>query len=322
MRVLTGIQPSGNLHLGNYFGAMKRMIALQDSCELYTMIVNLHAMTTISDGKVLKENTLLAAADYLACGLDPKKAIFWVQSDVVEVLELAWVLSNFTPMGFLERCHSYKDKTAKGIAPNHGLFAYPVLMAADILMLQAEKIPVGKDQKQHVEFTRDVAIRFNNAYGAVFKIPEPVIDDAVAVIPGIDGQKMSKSYNNAIDIFGEPSKIKKKVMSIKTDSMGVDDSKNPDTCNVYNILKNLLTVSENAALRERYKTGPLSYGEVKTMLFEKIQEHFTPFRQKRDEILSHRDTLKDVLHEGARKAKEKAMPTIQKVRDVTGIAWS
>ena len=201
MRVLSGIQPSGSLHLGNYFGMMKKMIDYQEHQELFCFIANYHAMTTVPDGKVLATGTLEAAANFLALGLDPEKSVFWVQSDVPEVQELTWVLSNFTPMGLLERCHSYKDKVAKGIAANHGLFAYPVLMSADILLFQGETVPVGKDQKQHVEVTRDIAMKFNNEYGEVFTLPEPEIDDEVATVPGLDGQKMSKSYKNTIDLF-------------------------------------------------------------------------------------------------------------------------
>ena len=233
MRVLSGIQPSGALHLGNYFGMMQKMIIHQQEQELFCFIANYHAMTSLNDGKELARGTLEAAASFLALGLDPEKSVFWVQSDVPEVQELTWYLSNFTPMGLLERCHSYKDKVGKGIAANHGLFAYPVLMAADILLYQSEKVPVGKDQKQHVEVTRDIAIKFNNQYGDIFTLPEPEIDDDVATVPGLDGQKMSKSYGNTIDLFLSDKALRKQVMRIVTDPTPVEDPKNPDTCNVF-----------------------------------------------------------------------------------------
>jgi tryptophanyl-tRNA synthetase len=233
MRILSGIQPSGKLHLGNYFGMMRPALDLQVQGEAYYFIANYHALTTVSEAAALRQGTLDVALDFLACGLDPARTVFYRQSDVPEVTELTWLLSVVTPMGLLERCHSYKDKVAKGIAASHGLFAYPVLMAADILAVQSNVVPVGRDQKQHVEVTRDIALKFNNQYGEVFTIPQEAIRDDVAVVPGLDGQKMSKSYNNTIEIFGDPKETRARIMRIVTDSKGVADAKDPDTCNVF-----------------------------------------------------------------------------------------
>jgi len=236
-RILSGIQPSGTLHIGNYFAMMRPMIRFQAEHELFCFIVNYHALTTVDDGGALRANTLEAAMDFLALGLDPERAHFWVQGDVPEVAELTWILACQTSLGLLERSHSYKDKIAKGITPSCGLFTYPVLMAADILLYQANIIPVGRDQKQHVEITRDIAERFNNVYGETFTLPEPLINDDIAVIPGIDGQKMSKSYDNTINIFEDEKALKKKVMKIVTDSTPVESPKNPETCNVFNLYR-------------------------------------------------------------------------------------
>ena len=226
-RILSGIQPSGSLHLGNYFGMMKRMIEYQERGELFCFLVNYHALTSISDGDKLRKETLGAAIDFLALGIDPEKSYFWVQSDLPEVTELTWILSNVTPFGLLERCHSYKDKIARGLSPNHGLFAYPVLMTADILLFQSNTVPVGKDQKQHVEVARDIAIKFNNTYDNIFVIPEEEIQEDSALVPGLDGEKMAKSYNNTIEIFADEKSLKQKVMTITTDSTPVDNPKNP-----------------------------------------------------------------------------------------------
>ena len=265
-RVLSGIQPSGTLHIGNYFAMMKPMISMQTDNELFCFIVNYHAMTTLTDGKVLRQNTVDAAMDFLALGLDPDRAHFWVQSDVPEVAELTWILSCHTSLGLLERSHSYKDKLARGITPNTGLFTYPVLMAADILLYNAQIIPVGKDQKQHVEITRDIAIRFNNAYGDIFTIPEPSIQEDIAVIPGTDGQKMSKSYDNTINIFEDEKSLKKKVMKIVTDSTPVEDPKNPDTCTIFALYRLFADKDRIENLRDRYASGGTGYGEVKKEL--------------------------------------------------------
>ena len=318
MRVLSGIQPSGALHLGNYFGMMEKMINYQEQEELFCFIANYHAMTSLSDGKALARGTLEAAASFIALGLDPEKSTFWVQSDVPEVQELTWFLSNFTPMGLLERCHSYKDKVTRGIAANHGLFAYPVLMAADILLFQSNKVPVGKDQKQHVEVTRDIAIKFNNEYGDIFTIPEPEIDDEVATVPGLDGQKMSKSYGNTIDLFLEEKALRKQVMRIVTDPTPVEDPKDPDKCNVFQIYSLFLTKDEQAALRKRYEAGGLGYGEVKQELFEKIRDTFEPYRQHRMELLADLQALRATLAMGAEKARYTAMKTLRKVRKKVG----
>lgn len=321
MRVLSGIQPSGSLHLGNYFGMMKKMIAYQEQAELFCFIANYHAMTSLSDGKALAQGTLEAAANFLALGMDPEKSVFWVQSDLPEVQELTWALSNFTPMGLLERCHSYKDKVTKGIAPNHGLFAYPVLMAADILMFQSEVVPVGKDQKQHVEVTRDIAIKFNNEYGEVFTLPAPEIDEEVAVVPGLDGQKMSKSYGNTIDLFLEEKALRKQIMRIVTDSTPVEEPKDPDKCNLFQIYRLFLDKAEQEALRRRYLDGGMGYGEVKQELFETIRDFFTPFTEKRRELLADKDGIRRILAQGAEKARYVARKTMGKVRKKVGLIY-
>jgi tryptophanyl-tRNA synthetase len=321
MRVLSGIQPSGSLHLGNFFGMMKKMIEYQEQEELFCFIANYHAQTSVSDGKRLAQGTLEAAANFLALGMDPEKSTFWVQSDLVEVQELTWVLSNFTPMGLLERCHSYKDKVAQGIKPNHGLFAYPVLMTADILLFQSERVPVGKDQKQHVEVARDIAIKFNNEYGEIFTIPEPEIDDQVATVPGLDGRKMSKSYGNTIDLFIDEKGLRKQVMRIVTDPTPVEEPKNPDTCNVFQIYRLFLNQEQQQALRKRYLAGGLGYGEVKQELFETIRDFFTPFAERRQELISDPDGLRKILARGADKARATGQKTLRKVRKKTGLAY-
>jgi len=321
MRVLSGIQPSGSLHLGNYFGMMKKMIEYQAEEELFCFIANYHAMTSVSDGKALAQGTLEAAANFLALGMDPEKSIFWVQSDVQEVQELTWFLSNFTPMGLLERCHSYKDKVAKGIAANHGLFAYPVLMSADILLFQSEKVPVGKDQKQHVEVTRDIAVKVNNEYGDLFTIPEPEIDEDVATVPGLDGQKMSKSYGNTIDLFQEEKALRKQVMRIVTDPTPVEDPKDPDKCNVFQIYRLFLDKQGEEELRQRYLAGGLGYGTVKEELFVTIRDFFAPFAEQRREWLADKDLLRKTLAMGADRARYIGNKTLRKVRKKAGLAY-
>jgi tryptophanyl-tRNA synthetase len=321
MRVLSGIQPSGSLHLGNYFGMMKKMIEHQEQEELFCFIANYHAMTSVSDGKALAKGTLEAAVNFLALGMDPAKSTFWVQSDLPEVQELTWILSNFTPMGLLERCHSFKDKTTRGIAANHGLFAYPVLMAADILLFQSEKVPVGKDQKQHVEVTRDIAIKINNAYGEIFTLPEPEIDDEVATVPGIDGQKMSKSYGNAIDLFTDEKTLRKQVMRIVTDPTPVEASKDPDQCNVYKIYRLFLNKTENESLRRRYLAGGLGYGTVKEELFVTIRDYFAPYAVRRAELLADPEGVRRILADGADKARSVARKTMFKVRKKAGLTY-
>ncbi len=321
MRILSGIQPSGTLHIGNYFGMMRQMIRYQQEHTLFVFIVNYHALTSVSDGGRLARDTLSAAADFLALGLDPEKCYFWVQGDVPEVTELTWILSNVTPMGLLERAHSYKDKLAKGIAPNHGLFAYPVLMAADILLYQADRVPVGKDQKQHLEMTRDIAMRFNFTYGDTFVVPEAEIDEGMAVIPGVDGQKMSKSYGNTIDIFEDEAELKKKVMSVVTDSKGVAEIKDPDHDNLFALISLFMTKEEREALRARYLAPGLKYSEVKKELAARIWDFFAPYRAKRAELMKRPDDIRDILKKGAAKTRAEGVKTLEVVRQKVGLVY-
>jgi tryptophanyl-tRNA synthetase len=321
MRVLSGIQPSGSLHLGNFFGMMKKMVEHQEQEDLFCFIANYHAMTSVNDGKALAKGTLEAAANFLALGLDPEKSTFWVQSDVPEVQELTWVLSNFTPMGLLERCHSYKDKVAQGIKPNHGLFAYPVLMAADILLYQSERVPVGKDQKQHLEVARDIAIKYNNEYGDVFTVPEPEIDEEVATVPGLDGRKMSKSYGNTIDLFLGEKALRKQIMRIVTDPTPVEEAKDPDICNIFQIYRLFLDKQGVEDLRQRYQTPGLRYGDVKQELFEVTRDFFAPYTEKRNQLLEDPDNLRKTLAMGAEKARYTAIKTLRKVRKRGGLNY-
>ncbi len=319
MRILSGIQPSGILHLGNYFGAMKQFVDLQDANESFIFIANYHAMNTIKEPKVLRENTLEVAISYLSVGLDPKKVAIFRQSDIREVCELTWILGTLTPMGLLERAHSYKDKIAKGFSPDLGLFAYPVLMASDILIYQSDVVPVGKDQKQHVEIARDIAIKFNNTYGETFKLPNPKIEDSTAIIPGIDGQKMSKSYNNFISPFWSEGEIKKQVMRIVTDSTPVEEPKDPDKCNVYNIYKLLATKSEIDDIRAKYTNGGFGYGDAKKMLLAKILDYFAPIRKRYFELKNDLGTVEAVLKDGAERASLLANKTMESVRKNVGL---
>lgn len=321
MRVLTGIQPSGDLHIGNYFGSIRPMIDSQSNEEVFAFIANYHAMTSLSDGARLSQLTMQAATDFLALGMDPQKSTFWVQSDVKEVLELYWVLSSFTPMGLLERAHSYKDKVAKGIASNHSLFSYPVLMAADILLFGSNVIPVGKDQIQHVEIARDIAIKFNNQYGDVFIVPEFRVDENVATVPGIDGQKMSKSYGNTIPIFSEEKVQSKIIKKIVTEAVPMEDPKEYENCNVYNIAKLFLDYEERSALQDRYKRGGEGHGHFKLYTHDVIWEYFRPYRERREYFAAHQDEVRELLDLGARKASAAAQPIIDKVRSVTGIRY-
>ncbi len=320
-RVLSGIQPSGQLHIGNYFGMMKTMIANMESSDLFVFIVDLHALTTVHDRDKLRQGTLEAAADFLALGLDPDRCTFWVQSDVPEVCELMWVLSTLTPMGLLERCHSYKDKIAKGISPSHGLFAYPVLMAADILLYQADVVPVGKDQKQHLEVARDIAIKFNNTYGETFVVPEPAISTETAIVPGLDGQKMSKSYGNTIPIFLDDKPLRKKVMAIQTDATPVEDPKDPDKCNLFALLKLFAPEDKLKEVHDLYVNGGAAYGYIKQDLFELIRDYFADARLKKKELLANQDYLREVLDKGADKARAKAATTLDLVRDRIGLTY-
>lgn len=320
-RVLTGIQPSGRLHIGNYFGTIKRMVEYQEKSDLFLMIASLHSLTTLEKQNELKNLILEAAMDMLALGIDPEKSNFWVQSDVPEVAELAWILACGTPMGLMERATSYKDKVAKGIASNVGLFSYPILQAADILIDQAQIVPVGKDQKQHLEMAREMALKFNHRFGEVFVVPEPEILEDVAVIPGTDGQKMSKSYGNTIPIFAEDAVWKKAVMSIVTDSKGVDESKDPDTCNVFALYKLFASEAEKKSLSDQYRSGGMGYGEVKKMLLEKIIQYFGPAREKRKYYEAHPEEVREILQKGADKVRPISMETMNKVRQATGLSY-
>ncbi|WP_428739737.1 tryptophan--tRNA ligase [Sulfurimonas sp.] len=321
MRVFTGIQPSGDLHLGNYFGSIKQMVDAQEQNDTFAFIANYHAMTSLSDGERLRELTMQAAIDFLALGIDPERSTFWVQSDVKEVLELYWILSSFTPMGLLERAHSYKDKTAKGIAANHSLFSYPVLMAADILLFSPDVIPVGKDQIQHVEIARDIAIKFNNEYGDIFKLPEYQIAENVATVPGTDGQKMSKSYGNTVNIFGEEKKQLKTIKKIVTENVPLEAPKEYEECNVYNMAKLFLNENECVELQERYKRGGEGHGHFKLYLHDVIWDYFKPYRERREYFQNNQDEVRKILEDGASKARRVASEVIEKVRTVTGIAY-
>ncbi|MHC5096563.1 MAG: tryptophan--tRNA ligase, partial [Planctomycetota bacterium] len=293
MRVLSGIQPTGKLHIGNYFGAMRQHLQLQAENDGFYFIADYHALTTNPEPQQYKEHTLDVAKDYLALGLDPEKTVFWRQSDVPEVTELAWILSCVTPMGLLQRCTSYKDKVEQGLSPVHGLFAYPVLQAADILMFDSHLVPVGADQKQHIEVTRDIAIKFNNIYGEIFVIPEEHILKSVAIVPGLDGRKMSKSYDNTIEIFEPENKVKKKVMRIVTDSTPVEDPKDPETCNAFAFLKLVADENELAEWEQKYRHGGTGYGTVKKRVVELLHEYFRPFRQKRQELDDNADYVEE-----------------------------
>jgi tryptophanyl-tRNA synthetase len=320
MRVLTGIQASGKLHIGNYFGAMKPMVELQEEHELFTFIANYHSLTTSKDATTLRQYTQDAAIDYLSIGIDPKKTTFWVQSHVPEVLELYWILSKFTPMGLLERAHSYKDKVAKGISANHALFSYPVLMAADILLFDTQKVPVGKDQIQHVEMTRDMAIKFNNEYGEVFTLPEHLVQEDVATIPGIDGQKMSKSYDNAIDLFMDTEKkLQKRCNKIVSSSTPLGEPLKWEDDNIYALAALFLNDEQKIDLQARYQSGKEGYGHFKKYLKELIWEELAEAREKREYYLSHTDEVNDILAMGAKKASELASTKMFKVREAIGL---
>ncbi len=320
MRVLSGIQPSGKLHLGNYFGMMKPALELQDrQAETFLFIANYHALTSVQEAEALRRGTNDVALDFLACGLDPQKTVFYRQSDIPEIHELAWLLSIVTPMGLLERCHSYKDKTARGITAMHGLFAYPVLMAADILAVQSDLVPVGQDQKQHVEVTRDIAIKFNNRFGETFKIPESSIKEEVAVVPGVDGQKMSKSYNNSIELFLPQAELKKTVMRIVTDSKTVADKKDPDKCNLFALYKLFAPKDKLDLMADRYRNGGIGYGDVKKELAELIWQYFAQARAKRERLQSDPAAVEGVLRAGAEKARQVIQITLRKARAAVGL---
>ena len=321
MRILSGIQPSGTIHIGNYFGMIKKMIESQNDGELFAFIASYHALTSVKDKEFLQKNTFEAAVNFLSLGMDPDKSTFWVQSDVPEVLELYWILSNHTPMGLLERAHSYKDKTAKGIASNHGLFSYPVLMAADILLFDSNIVPVGKDQIQHVEMTRDIANTFNNTYGEILTMPKAKIDENVQSVPGTDGAKMSKSYGNTIDMFGSKKVIKKQVMKIVTDSKELDEVKEYENCNVYTLCKLFMNDEELLALQKRYQTPGEGYGHFKLALLDKINEHFAPYEEKRNYYLNNPEEVKEILAHGASKARKIAQEKMRIIKDAVGLVY-
>ena len=319
MRILSGIQPSGKLHLGNYFGMMRPAIRLQEQGQAFIFIANYHALTTSSDGAMLREYTHDVALDFLACGLDPERSVFFRQSDVPEVTELTWLLSTVTPMGLLERCHAYKDKVARGIAANHALFAYPVLMAADILAYQSNLVPVGRDQKQHVEVTRDLAIKFNNLFGEVFTIPEPEIQHEVAVVPGVDGQKMSKSYDNHVELFGNEKEARKRIMRIVTDSTPMEEPKDPEKCNVFALYRLFADETQRQEMIDLYQAGGYGYGQAKKALFELMHETLAPLRARREELVADPGYVESVLTAGAEKARAEAAETLQAARRAMGL---
>ncbi len=317
-RFLSGVQPSGKLHLGNYFGALKQHIALQDEAEAFYFIANYHAMTTVQDRDLLSEQTLAVAMDYLALGLDPEKAVFFRQSDVPEVNELAWMLSAVTGKGLLDRATSFKDKVARGITPSMGLYYYPMLMAADILIYRSTVVPVGEDQVQHLEMTRDMALAFNKAYGEIFPLPTVRLD-AGAKVPGLDGQKMSKSYDNTIEIFEEGKRLRKRVMSIVTDSTPLEEPKDPGACNVFALYQLFSDEAEQGELREKYRTPGFGYGNAKQVLFEKLDAYFAPYREERKRLEGDIGYVEGVLAEGGARARAEAQKTMRLVREAAGI---
>ena len=319
MRILSGIQPSGVLHIGNYFGMMRPGIALQAEGETLYFIADYHALTSLRHPKALRENSRRVALDFLACGLDPERAALFRQSDVPQVTELAWILATVAPMGLLERAHSYKDKVARGMTASAGLFNYPVLMAADILIYDSNIVPVGKDQKQHIEITRDLAVKMNETYGKILKLPEPRIQAATEVVPGIDGQKMSKSYHNNIDIFGDETETRKRVMSIVTDSTPVEAPKDPARSTVFQLYSLFGSKNEIAEMRERFRKGGTGYGDFKKQLFETLWEYFAPMRKRREEILADKSYIDNVLTRGAKRANEVADQVMQRVRGAVGL---
>jgi len=321
MRVLSGVQPSGRLHLGNYFGAMRPQIELQEKHDCFYFIATYHALTSLNDRKIMEEYTREVAIGFLSLGLDPKRTVLYRQTDVPEVTELAWILSCVTPMGLLQRAHSYKDKIAQGLAPNHGLFAYPVLQAADILIVKPQFVPVGQDQKQHIEMAQDMQGKFNQAFGCeVLVRPEPMIREEVAVVPGIDGRKMSKSYDNAIELFCPEKAAKKRIMSIKTDSTPVEEPKDPDQCNVMALLRLIATPDEVRNWEERYRKGGMGYGEAKKRLFELYVEVLGSARKRYQELCDHPEEVEKILSDGAKRARAVASDTMREVRKACGLS--
>ena len=318
-RAISGIQPSGKLHIGNYFGMMKPAIEMQKEHEIFLFIADYHALTSVNDPNILKNLIRDAVLDFLACGINPENVCLYKQSDVPQVHELSWFLSILAPMGLLERCHSYKDKIAKGLDSTHGLFSYPILMAADILSIEASIVPVGKDQKQHVEVTRDLAAKFNNIFGEVFRLPNPLINNRVSSIPGIDGQKMSKSYNNVIGIFESDEILDKKVKKIITDSKNIEDKKDPDSCNIFSLYKLFSNADEQRELANNYYAGGMGYGYAKDILLKKINQYFEPMREKRLELESDYDYVEDILKDGAQKASLIASDVLKNVKAAVGL---
>ena len=319
-RILTGVQPSGILHIGNYFGAISASVKLQEEAdESFLFIADFHSLTVNPDPDALRERVKQVALDFLACGIDPAKTLYFRQSDVPEVCELSWILNCITGVGLLERAHSYKDKIAKGFSPNNGLFSYPVLMAADILLYKSTLVPVGKDQKQHLEITRDIAIRFNQMYGETLVVPDGYINTDVAVVPGLDGQKMSKSYNNTIEIFGNPKAIRKKIMGMPTDCKTLEEPKDPDTCNVFALYKLFSTKAQQEEMAERYRAGNYGYGHAKQALFDAYMDFFAPMRKRREELEADPGYVESVLKTSAEKAKAVAQETLLQVQKAVGL---
>jgi tryptophanyl-tRNA synthetase len=320
MRVLSGIQPTGRFHWGNYFGAIRQYLELQGNEQSFYFIADLHALTTIRDPAKLKQLRLDAAIDLLALGLDPKRATLFLQSDVPEVPALTWLLMTVTQMHLLEKCHAYKDKKDKGLAADAGLFTYPVLMAADILAYDSDIVPVGSDQVQHIEVTRDIAQRFNNLFGEVFHLPQARTLDESARVVGTDGEKMSKSYGNTIDVFEESKTLRKKVMGIKTDSTPVEQPKNPDACHVFTLYKLFASPDQQGSLAARYRGGGMGYGEAKQALFEAAESVFGPVRERRKALEARLDDVRDVLRDGAKCARLKAAAVLERAQAASGMA--
>ncbi len=321
MKILSGIQPTGRFHWGNYFGAIRQYIALQDNEQSFYFIADLHALTTVRDPEALRGFTRDAALDLLALGLDPNQATLFRQSDVPEVTELMWLLITLTPMSLLEKCHAYKDKLAKGLPADAGLFSYPVLMAADILLYDSNIVPVGVDQVQHIEVTRDIATKFNLTYQRdVFVLPEARVMAETAKVVGVDGDKMSKSYGNTIELFDEPKKLRKRLMSIKTDSTPVEASKNPETCSVFTLYKLFASETQQAELAARYRAGGMGYGEAKQALFEAADAFFGPARERRQQLAADPRTVEDMLQAGAKRARVKAQEVLNRAREACGLS--
>jgi tryptophanyl-tRNA synthetase len=319
MRVLSGIQPSGALHIGNYMGAIRQYIDLQRGNDAFYFVADYHALTSVRDAGKMRGYVFDVIVDLLALGLDPESATLFVQSDVPETTELAWLLTSVTPMGWLEKCVSYKDKVQQGLPAEHGLFAYPVLQAADILLYDADVVPVGQDQKQHLEITRDIAERFNHVYGETFKLPKPYILDTVAVVPGLDGRKMSKSYDNTIEIFDDPKAILKKCKKIVTDSTPVDAPKDPDRDNLFQLFKLFAPTDQVAEVEGRYRAGGIGYGEVKTRLAEHITARFAEPRERRAELVANPSRVREIRQAAAEKARKTARIVLERARNACGV---